>query len=120
MTNKRKRIMKKNNKCVRKVFDKTEAERIFLSLLPELHPARAKDFAVITVKSYWKKGELTKVEVNGQDSTVHVPGADKKINEILQMSRRFRFNYSGAITLIGKKQNGKVNRLEFEQFNRIY
>lgn len=78
-----------------------------LEVLPDYRPEKHVQYDYsLTIISFWRKGELTRVDVNNEQVHGRDKEIEKKLKEVLLMSGRWKKNYNGRRLFNLRKTNG--------------
>lgn len=100
-------------------FDLNELKKIFEGLIGNKRTSTGK--AKIKIVTRWRRGELKRIEVDGED--IGVAGRhqyETKLNRALLMSGRFRPNFTGKLEFEVTLTDGKSKSLFYSISNFIF
>lgn len=98
-------------------FNKAKVIENIISIIPAGFPQKRLKDGMYRFNTYWKHGELKKVELDQEDISkkLNLNEVQGKIEEILKMASKFRFNFTGRVDLninIKDSQIQSVYRIE--------
>jgi hypothetical protein len=92
-----------------------------MEIIPDKVPQKNKKTTIFTLETYWKKGKITKMQLDDIDVTDQLnEEKQKRLETILKCSKRFRPGFQGSIKLIITKNDGRIVKLRWSASNIIY
>jgi len=100
-------------------FDLEEVKKIFEEL--STNKSKSEGETVTKIVTRWRRGELKRIEVNGEDAGVtRRHQYETKLIRALLMSGRYRPNFTGKLEFEVKLIEGEVKKLHYSISNFIF
>jgi hypothetical protein len=104
-----------------RLFDPKLISQCLFKIIPKDYPQTRITDGVFTVDSFWKHGQLKRVDVDQQNITdiVDLLSVETAFEDMLTNAKRFRRNFTGKLKLTVKLKNKEIESLYRDEGNFI-
>lgn len=104
-----------------KPFDSALIKQCIFKIVPKEYPQTRIVDGAFVVESYWKHGELKRVDIDQQNVTdiVDLMNVETAFETMLINAKRFRRNFTGKLKLTVKMKNKEIESLYRDEGNFI-
>jgi hypothetical protein len=102
-------------------FDLGKIKAEVYSLIPNNFPQKQFTEGTVIIRSYWKKGTLTKMELDNLDITGRIRKEEVQttFENILKRGKRFRHEYTGKLSLTLTIRESDIREIYYEAGNKL-